>query len=106
MAFFFSKALYDLIKEKDVPDGQLALGVRPEAVSVERTPQENHVKAEIHVIEPIGSYDIVDIKVGDQVMRARTPTRFVEKVGDTVWIRLDEKRTHFFDKRTGNSLGI
>lgn len=106
LAFFFSKALYDLIKEKDVPDGQLALGVRPEAVSVERTPQENHVKAEIHVIEPIGSYDIVDIKAGDQVMRARTPARFVEKVGDAVWIQLDEKRTHFFDKRTGNSLGI
>jgi multiple sugar transport system ATP-binding protein len=106
LALLFSKALYQRIEEKKVPDGKLALGVRPEAVFVERNAKDNHVKAKIHVIEPIGSYDIVDIKVGDQVIRAKTPSRFVEKVGDAVWIQLDEHRTHFFDKRTGNTLDI
>ncbi|NIM99685.1 MAG: ATP-binding cassette domain-containing protein [candidate division Zixibacteria bacterium] len=102
----FSKPLYSKIKEKGVPNGQLALGVRPEAVLVERNAKDTHQMAKVHVIEPIGPYDIVDIKVGDQIIRGRTPTRFVENVGDTVWIRLDEHRTHFFDKRSGDSLNI
>ena len=94
------------IREKNVSEGHLVLGIRPEGVSVERTAKEDYVKAEVHVIEPIGSYDIVDIKVGDQIIRAKTPSRFVEKVGDPIWIRLDEQRTHFFDKRTGQSLDL
>jgi multiple sugar transport system ATP-binding protein len=106
LAFLFPKELDGKIREKNVSEGHLVLGIRPEGVSVERTAKEDYVKAEVHVIEPIGSYDIVDIKVGDQVIRAKTPSRFVEKVGDPIWIRLDEQRSHFFDKRTGQSLDL
>jgi multiple sugar transport system ATP-binding protein len=72
---------------------------------VKRAGSDN-LKAKVHVIEPIGPYDFVDIKVGDQILRAKTATRFVEKPGETIWFRIDEERVHFFDKRSGNSLNI
>lgn len=101
-----SKSLYHKIESKGVPLGQLALGVRPEAVKLAREAKDDYIKAEVHVIEPLGPFDIVDIKVDNQVIRAKAASRFVEKPGESVWIQLDEQRTHFFDKDTGKSLQI
>ena len=61
---------------------------------------------EAHIIEPLGPYDIVDLKLGKLLVRARTPSGFVGKAGDIVWTRLDERQTHFFSKRTGASMNI
>ncbi|MEO8805862.1 MAG: TOBE domain-containing protein, partial [Burkholderiaceae bacterium] len=63
-----------------------------------------HVQAKVHLIEPLGAYDIVDIAVGDATLRARTPSQFVRAQGDPVWIKLDHARTHFFDKTSGRRL--
>ncbi|MBI5718453.1 MAG: ABC transporter ATP-binding protein [Burkholderiales bacterium] len=82
----------------------LALGIRPEAVSVALAAAPSHVPARVHLIEPLGAYDIVDIAVGDATLRARTPSRFVAAQGDAVWIKLDAARTHFFDKQSGGRL--
>jgi multiple sugar transport system ATP-binding protein len=84
----------------------LALGVRPEAVLVALQPADGYFPAEAHIIERLGPYDIVDLKVGTQLFRARTASGHVKKAGDAVWARLDERQTHFFDQRTGESLRI
>ena len=79
----------------------LALGIRPEAISVALSAAPEHVQVRVHLIEPLGPYDIVDLAVGNATLRARTPSRFVRAQGDAVWIKLDDARTHFFDKRSG-----
>jgi multiple sugar transport system ATP-binding protein len=61
---------------------------------------------EAHIIEPLGAYDIIDLKVGDQLLRARTASGFVDRPGDRVWAKLDAAQTHFFSSRTGESLNI
>jgi multiple sugar transport system ATP-binding protein len=82
----------------------LALGIRPEAVGVQLQPTPGLVRAEVQLIEPLGAYDIVDIAVGEQSLRARTPSQLIRSQGQAVWLRLDGARTHFFDKRSGRSL--
>jgi multiple sugar transport system ATP-binding protein len=82
----------------------LALGIRPEAVGVQLQPTPGLVRAEVQLIEPLGAYDIVDIAVGEQSLRARTPSQLVRSQGQAVWLGLDGARTHFFDKRSGRSL--
>jgi multiple sugar transport system ATP-binding protein len=94
--------------------GELALGIRPEAIGVSRAPSPGAVRAQVHLIEPMGAYDIVDIAMSGEdkskavgtgtTLRARTACRFVREQGDTVWLTLDDARTHFFDKRSGLSL--
>ncbi len=84
--------------------GDMALGVRPEAVLVERGERTGYVPAEVHLIEPQGAYDIVDIRVGKVIVRARTTSRFVTELRDRVWVKLDEAQTHFFDKKSGRAL--
>ncbi|HEY0791408.1 MAG TPA: ABC transporter ATP-binding protein, partial [Chthoniobacterales bacterium] len=93
----------------EVPPGvasadDVALGVRPEAVLVKRAPQPGYVPAQLRLVEPQGAYDILDLAIGETVLRARTPSRFVTGLHEPVWVRLDPERTHFFDKKTGLAL--
>ena len=82
------------------------LGVRPEAVLVSREEAAGHVPVEAHIIEPLGAYDIVDLKVGSEFLRARTASGFVGRPGDTVWAKLDENQTHFFDSKSGDAINV
>jgi multiple sugar transport system ATP-binding protein len=86
--------------------GALKLGIRPEAVLVSRDAQPGYVPVVAHIIEPLGSHDIVDLKVGEEILRARTPSGFVPKAGDAVHVRLDPSQAHFFDQSSGESLGV
>ena len=64
------------------------------------------VPVEAHIIEPLGSYDIVDLAVGSQMLRARTRSGFVGKAGNRVFARIDPAQAHFFDTESGKSLGV
>jgi multiple sugar transport system ATP-binding protein len=104
-SFEFPAALHPQIAAK-VDGGGLTVGVRPEAVFVSRDDRPGYIPVEAHIIEPLGAYDIVDLKVGGEMLRARTASGFVRRVGDTVWARLDPEQTHFFNTATGESLNI
>jgi multiple sugar transport system ATP-binding protein len=83
---------------------QAFLGVRPEAVLLSLREAAQATRMEAHIIEPLGAYDIVDLSLGAQFLRARTSSGFVARPGTPVWARLDESQVHFFDKDTGQSL--
>ncbi|HEY6354363.1 MAG TPA: ABC transporter ATP-binding protein [Burkholderiaceae bacterium] len=88
---------------------ELMLGIRPEAIAVSRTPVTGAIAARVHLIEPMGAYDIVDIATAaghdnGATLRARTASQFVRAQGDPVWLLLDDARTHFFNKRSGQLL--
>ncbi len=100
----FPVGLYPRVIERRQGEDKLAIGVRPEAVLVALQPTDGYFPAEAHIIERLGPYDIVDLKFGTQLLRSRTTSGYVKKAGDAVWARLDEKQTHFFDRRTGESL--
>jgi multiple sugar transport system ATP-binding protein len=62
------------------------------------------VAAEIYVVEPLGSSQIIDLKIGSEIMKTRTSADFVANIGDKVWVTLNEKKVHFFDKASGNAI--
>jgi multiple sugar transport system ATP-binding protein len=105
-AFDFPHELQGKIAAAGYAEPEVTLGVRPEGVLVSRQEAGGFIPVEAHIIEPLGAYDIVDLKIGGQFLRARTASGFVGKPGDTVWAKLDEAQTHFFDSRTGTSLQI
>ena len=71
---------------------------------VAREPAAGYIPMEAHIIEPLGAYDIVDLKVGDQMLRARTASGFVDQPGGAVFASLDAAQTHFFDTASGEAI--
>ncbi|WP_274628781.1 ABC transporter ATP-binding protein [Arvimicrobium flavum] len=104
--FTFPNQLLGMLDSANGANGNLALGIRPEGVLVAKEALSGYLPVEAHIIEPLGSYDIVDLKVGSQMLRARTRSGFVPRAGDKVWARIDPAQAHFFDKLSGNSLGV
>jgi len=104
--FAFPAELLARLDDHKASNGRLALGIRPEGVQVRNDSADGFMEVEAHIIEPLGSYDIVDLKVGDQMLRARTKSGYVTTAGKTVWARLDPAQAHFFDTASGQSLGV
>jgi len=86
--------------------GEVSFGIRPEALEVSLTPADGFIPAEAHIIEPLGSHDIIDLKVGQAMLRARVRSGFVARPGTPVFVRADPGRAHFFDRASGVSLGV
>ncbi|MBZ9718792.1 ABC transporter ATP-binding protein [Mesorhizobium sp. AD1-1] len=102
--FEFPRAL--LSKLNGHAGGQLALGIRPEGVLIRREATEGFVPVDTHIVEPLGSFDIVDLKVGTELLRVRTKSGFVAGPGERVFARIDPTQAHFFDKASGKSLEV
>ena len=94
----------DVIKQ-NATGSEVVLGLRPEDVSVqkERKPGEL-IESEIYVMEPLGSELIIDLKVGDWIVKAKSAPDFTAKIGDTAWIMFDKKKMHVFDRKTQKTI--
>ena len=94
----------EIIKEK-ATGSELILGVRPEDISLgkKRTP-ENLVEAEVYVTEPLGSEVIVDLKVGDNLVKAKATPDFAMGIGEKVWMGFNKEKMHLFDKKTEKAI--
>lgn len=86
--------------------GDLTLGVRPEGVLLSHEDKPGYRPLRTHLIQPYGGFDIVDLKLGEQTLRSRTPSGYLRQPGQPVWARIDPSQTHFFDRKSGTSLGI
>ena len=60
----------------------------------------------MQLIEPLGSHDIVDLDFGGTVLRARTASGRLGKLGEKVTVALDPGHVRFFEPRTGNSFQV
>ena len=99
----------DLLPKLDQAGGKadaITLGVRPEGIHVEHQAADGYLPVEAHIIEPLGSYDIVDLQVGSLMLRARTRSGYVGKPGEKLWARIDPAQAHFFNTEDGRSLGV
>ncbi len=104
--FDFPQELAAQIKASPAGSGDLTLGIRPEGVLLSHSGGEGFVPSKVHLIEPLGAYDIVDLRFGNTLLRARTKSGFAGKAGENVWARLDPSQTHFFNSKSGDSLHV
>lgn len=85
---------------KEATSSELILGIRPEDVSLTKkeTPK-NSIKTEVYVVEPLGSEAIVDLKVGNNLIKAKTTTDFKIDIGEPLWAGFNMEKVHLFDKK-------
>jgi len=58
----------------------------------------------LDVIEPLGDVTILDLKVGDYLVKAVVSPDFKAKLGDELWVKFQVDKIFLFDKKTGKAL--
>ena len=93
------------IVSNQATSSEVYLGVRPEdlQVSVEKT-INTVIPAEVYVVEPQGANLVIDLKIGDQIIKAITPLTLDAKLGQQVWVGFDLKKIHIFDGKTEKTI--
>lgn len=92
------KKVFSLLKAGGGATG-VVLGFRPEDIKIHLSkPGTVSIPAEIYVTEPLGSETIVDIKLGDNVIKVLAPPDFVGEPGQSVWITANTHKLHLFDE--------
>ena len=91
---------------------EFIFGVRPEHIIVSKQPMGHGFKASVHLVEALGSVNIIDIFLGENpetgdlvLLRARTHPAFRPDVGQPVWFDFDAKQVHLFDRHTEEVIG-
>lgn len=86
-------------------ENRYVFGVRPEHISASKEPSDGSISADVHLIEPLGSVNILDMLIGTNqetqdpiLLRVRTHPSFQVAVGDTIWIDFDAEHIHLFDR--------
>ncbi len=95
----------------DIEKNGLVFGIRPEHIDAANEPSEGKIPAQVHLIEPLGAVNILDIRLGTHsqtedpiLLRVRTHPAFRAAVGDTIWLGFDDKEMHLFDGKTERNI--
>jgi multiple sugar transport system ATP-binding protein len=88
------------------PTDSFVLGVRPQDVIVHKDAKRKKdlVKARLDVIEPLGDKQILDLEVGNHLVKALVSPEFEAEIGDGLWIEFSVDNVYIFDKKTGEAL--
>ncbi len=72
------------------------IGVRPEDVRI--VTAEQGIPVTVYATEPLGGETVVDVTLGDRVIKALAPPTLDLSVDDRVGVALDPQRLHVFDE--------
>jgi multiple sugar transport system ATP-binding protein len=89
-------------------DRTVELGLRPEDVgspSAESIPDAPRLRADVDVIEQMGSESYVYLRVGDIKLICRMDAHRPLKIGETITPAVCMARARFFDPRNGERIG-
>jgi multiple sugar transport system ATP-binding protein len=94
----FQMPLAAVAAKANAGHGAAWLGVRPEDLSIaDKFAGVASVPAAIYEVEPLGAVTIVDVKVGEQVLKAQLPGQPKFTEGEPVHLCFDLAKCHLFD---------
>jgi multiple sugar transport system ATP-binding protein len=89
-------------------DRELYLGIRPEDIILQGNDApaapDDGLRALVERIEPLGHERMLYLRAGSQKLTTRTTIERPVKPGDTLNIRFDLGKVHFFDAQTDNAI--
>jgi multiple sugar transport system ATP-binding protein len=82
----------------------LLLGIRAESIGVETEPSDGLVRADVIVLEPLGSHNLVTVRCGEDTLKVSIRPELFPQVDSHVWLRLEPVRIRWMDRETGTAI--
>ena len=83
---------------------QLTLGIRAEAIRVHSESTEGGVPAKVLVVEPLGSHNLLTVRIGEDMLKVATPPDLFPAPDSDVWLELDPGRIRWMDRESGHAV--
>ena len=85
-------------------DRSVLVGIRAENIDTLHTPADDTLPAEVLVVEPLGSHNLITVQVGPERIKVNTDADFTVRPGETLWLRLNVDKIRWIDKASGQAL--
>lgn len=85
-------------------DLQLRLGIRAENIEASPMPLKGALAAEVLVVEPLGSHNLLTVRVGRERLKVNTHADAVFLPGQTIWLKLAMDKIRWMERATGRAL--
>jgi multiple sugar transport system ATP-binding protein len=102
---------YPLPKElleaaKTATSSEIVLGIRPQDIRVyrEAKAKKNLIEASLYTTEPLGDMMILDLQIGDQIIKAVVSPDFEAETVKKLWLKFPVNKIYLFDRKTGKAL--
>jgi multiple sugar transport system ATP-binding protein len=83
----------------------VVIGIRPENLHLEEVAVAGKtIEAKLELAEPMGAETYLHLQTGSTPLTARVAPTGRHEPGQTVYVRVDPNRLHFFDPATGEAL--
>jgi ABC-type sugar transport system ATPase subunit len=98
-----SKSQRSILKEKGL--SKLICGIRPEEISIVKEKSgKNCCSGKVKFKQSMGAEDILNIIVGDGMVKASVSPQLMIKDGDDVILNIEMSRSHIFNAETGEAV--
>lgn len=77
---------------------ELVLGVRPEDVAFVEAGTAGALPVRVEVVELLGAENIINVSLAGHIVKVRTTPTFRPTLGQTLHARVNQSRSHLFDK--------
>jgi len=85
--------------------GAATLAIRPEDIAIQHEAGDGvHVDAKIYEIEPLGAFTIVDVSIGEKILKIQEAGMPQYELGQPVKLFIDPAKCHLFAGDTGDLL--
>lgn len=85
-------------------DQEMVIGIRAENMETLREPAEDTIKVKVQVVEPLGSQNLLTVRIGQDTVKVATHPTFVVDPGDEVWLRFPVDKIRWIDSESGRVL--
>jgi multiple sugar transport system ATP-binding protein len=86
-------------------DGKsIGVGIRAENMETLSQPAEDALPVQVQVVEPLGSQNLLTVKIGKNTVKVATHPTFQVKADQTVWLRFPAEKIRWTDRDSGRVL--
>jgi multiple sugar transport system ATP-binding protein len=93
-------AFDSVLGREGIGDGPVTVGLRPGALSF----AGHGIPGRVDLVEDLGDSSIVNVEVGEQLVKVRTQHRPEVREGEAVHLHFDAAALHLFDRDSGARL--
>jgi len=96
--------IQDLVKAH-ATTSDLILGIRPSDIFLRKERiSVDDIQSEVLALEPMDEETVVDLRVGDHLLKATVSRASSIDVGEKLWMTYDGRKAHLFDKKTRQTI--